>query len=169
MMCTTNEGGKKNKEKETMQTEPQTIDDTESNTMEDTRNTISDKELSECDRENLSHIGLVQGGCGHVLFIKNPCGQIVGHDRDIRQVDFISAKNGSALIGNFLKDFIPVLLHTTIMQCVEQMKVAMSRRTFHFYAIPGKTFALSISSTETDYSGIAIEIEASGDSQEVSC
>ena len=149
---------------------------------EDARNKITDKELSECDRENLSHVGLIQGGCGHVLFMRNPSGEIVGHDDDIFELEFIKhndksagkdhgadapMKKNASLIGNNLEDFICPHLHTTIFNCVEQMKVAMSQRTFHFYAAEGKTFALSISSTDPDYSIVGIEIESSADSQEV--
>ncbi len=139
--------------------------------VEDQRNTITDKELSECDREDLSHIGLVQGGCGHVLFIKASSGEIIGHDSDIHQVDFIShdsaSLKSSTLIGSLLIDCVPGELHKTILECILQMRMALSHRTFYFYAVSGKTFALSISSIEADYSIVGIEIEISTDSQEV--
>lgn len=164
----------RNEQDETMQT------DEDNNMMNDTgtedaRNTITDKELSECDREDLSHIGLIQGGCGHVLFIKNPSGEVVGHDDHICEVEFIhkptttTGKNHVSLVGAHLKDLIPDNLYTTIMGCVEQMRVALSHRTFHFHPLPdiNKTFALSISSPDEDYEVVSIEIESSTDSHEV--
>lgn len=143
----------------------------EDDLIDDKRNTISQKELSECDREDLSHIGLIQGGCGHVLFIKHPSGVIIGHDEDVRQVEFFTPPprepSKVSLIGTRLVDCIPLQLHTTILECVSQMRMAMSLRTFYFYAVGDKTFALSISSTEPDYSVIGIEIESTPDGQEV--
>ena len=144
----------------------------EDNLIEDRRNTITQKELSECDREDLSHIGLIQGGCGHVVFIKHPSGVIIGHDQDIRQVEFFTPPprepSKISLIGTRLIDCIPAPLHGTILDCISQMRMAMSHRTFYFYAMSQRTFALSISSPEPDYSVIGIEIESSPDSQEVS-
>lgn len=138
------------------------------------RNNISDKELNECDREDLSHIGLVQGGCGHVLFVSNPEGEIIGHDDDVCQLEFIQPQmmrmdgdDKPTLIGTQLKDCIPAPVYAAIIECVNQMILAMSHRTFHFYSVPGKTFSLSISSTEDDYSVVGIEIEVSKDSQAV--
>jgi hypothetical protein len=119
--------------------------------VKDQCNIISDKELSECGREDIGHIGLVQGGCGHVLFIKNPSEEIVGHDGDIEQVEFIKSQdskkvsgNGSSsppivsnLVGGQLKDVVPGSLHNTITQCVAQMTMELSRRTFSWQSIEG--------------------------------
>ena len=143
------------------------------NFSEDKPTLVWQKELSECDREDLSHIGLIQGGCGHVLFIKHPSGVIIGHDQDIHQVEFLlppqksESSSKRSFIGTRLKDCIPAQLHATIVDCISQMRMAMSSRTFSFYAVSDKTFALSISSTEPDYSVIGIEIESTPDGQEV--
>ena len=53
------------------------------------RNLISDKELSECDREKLHLIGHVQGGSGHVLFISYPEGKILAGDANAASVPWI--------------------------------------------------------------------------------
>lgn len=55
----------------------------------DPRNMISQKELNECDREPLHHIGALQGDSGHCLFFQYPSGRIVGHDEKIHFVKWI--------------------------------------------------------------------------------
>ena len=53
------------------------------------RNLISDKELSECDREKLHLIGHTQGGSGHTLFVSYPEGNILACDANISAVPWI--------------------------------------------------------------------------------
>lgn len=53
------------------------------------RNLISDKELSECDREKLHLIGHTQGGSGHALFISYPEGKILACDANAFTVPWI--------------------------------------------------------------------------------
>lgn len=50
---------------------------------------ITDKELSECDREQLHLIGHIQGDAGHTLFISYPEARIVGADAVIGAVPWI--------------------------------------------------------------------------------
>ena len=49
-------------------------------TPDDHNNVITDKELTECDREPLHLIGHIQGDTGHTLFISNPEANIIGAD-----------------------------------------------------------------------------------------
>ena len=53
------------------------------------RNKISEKELSECDREQLHLVGHIQGGSGHVIFLSYPSGQIIAADAQVRAVSWV--------------------------------------------------------------------------------
>ena len=57
------------------------------------RNLISDKELSECDREKLHLIGHTQGGSGHALFISYPEGKILACDANAFTVPWIRRRD----------------------------------------------------------------------------
>lgn len=50
---------------------------------------ITQKELSECDREELHLIGNVQGNAGHTLFISYPEANIIGADAKIGEVRWV--------------------------------------------------------------------------------
>lgn len=52
-------------------------------------NTISEKELTECDTEKIHLLGQIQGGAGNVVFFSYPKGQIVATDAKIRDVPWI--------------------------------------------------------------------------------
>ena len=156
------------------------------------RSTITDRELSECDREDLRHIGSIQGDCGHVIFIKYPSGEILAHDLNIHDIPWVRARDGKiryedtasedsadavgsefaadlpSLTGDSLQNWIPFSLHRIIYDCVEQMKSAMSQRTFTFYTHRSLTSALSISSTMPDCPVVGIEIEMDSNAHEVS-
>lgn len=58
------------------------------------RNDISEKELSECDREKLHLLGHIQGDSGNVLFFSYPEGRILAADNNIRNISWIR-KRGS--------------------------------------------------------------------------
>jgi hypothetical protein len=60
------------------------------------RSQISQKELSECDREPLHHIGSIQGGTGHLLFINYPSGKIIAYDEKIQQIPWIVHRTKTA-------------------------------------------------------------------------
>ena len=70
---------------------------TSPSSVEDKKNQITSTELSECDREELHHIGQIQGGqTGHAIFFSNNsastdgCLTIYAADQDILSVDFIN-------------------------------------------------------------------------------
>ena len=50
---------------------------------------ITEKELSECDREKLHMIGHIQGNSGNVLFISFPAGKILACDARIRAIPWV--------------------------------------------------------------------------------
>ena len=50
---------------------------------------LTEKELSECDREQLHLIGHIQGKSGHVLFISYPSGKILACDARIRAIPWV--------------------------------------------------------------------------------
>lgn len=58
-----------------------------------TENLISEKELSECDREKLHLIGNIQDGAGHVLFFSFPEAVILAADLKVRDVPWICTPN----------------------------------------------------------------------------
>jgi len=53
------------------------------------RSLISDKELSECDREKLHLIGHTQGGSGHTIVITYPEGKILACDAKVCEVPWV--------------------------------------------------------------------------------
>jgi len=53
------------------------------------RDEITEKELSECDREKLHLVGHIQGNSGHVLFISYPSGKILACDARIRVTPWV--------------------------------------------------------------------------------
>ena len=59
------------------------------------RNDISEKELSECDREKLHLLGHIQGDSGNVLFFSYPEGRILAADANIRNISWIRKRGGS--------------------------------------------------------------------------
>ena len=50
---------------------------------------LTEKELSECDREKLHLIGHIQGNSGNVLFISYPSGKILACDARIRSIPWV--------------------------------------------------------------------------------
>ena len=50
---------------------------------------LSQKVLSECDREQLHLLGNIQGGAGNVLFVSYPEGKITAADAQVHSVSFI--------------------------------------------------------------------------------
>ena len=145
-------------------------------------NSITTKELSECDREALHQIAYIQGGAGHLLFISYPEGKILSHDEHIRQLvwfrdeddninegegapaqegiaERIETLNLSYINGSFLDTWIPRDLYKTLMGLIEKMKNDLSQRAFHFHSHNSTSYAISISTTLPDASIIGIEIE----------
>jgi len=53
------------------------------------RHLITDKELSECDREQLHLIGTIQDGVGHVFFFSHPMGEVLALDVKIMDIPWI--------------------------------------------------------------------------------
>lgn len=130
------------------------------------RHMITDKELSECDREALHLIGHIQGQAGHVLFVAWPRHTILAADALITQVPWVSSSSGvagSSPLGQTLEDWIPQDLLTEIDKIVADMKDAKSSRAFHFYNHDATTFSLSVSTTASDYSVIGLEVEELND------
>lgn len=59
------------------------------------REMITDKELSECDREKLHLIGNIQDGAGHVLFFSHPQGVVMAADLKVLDVPWIRVRDPS--------------------------------------------------------------------------
>lgn len=166
----------------------------------DTRSHISHKELSECDREPLHHIGSIQGDAGHLLFFEYPSGRITAHDRDIRRVKWVRhrdvgvvngvldapSSDGTSslsssqssltedqehipLLGTYLHCWIPYSLYMIVTDMVEDMKMARSQRAFNFFNYRKRSYAISISTTMSDYSVVSMEVEELENEQEVRC
>ncbi|CAB9512451.1 Phytochrome-like protein cph1 [Seminavis robusta] len=148
------------------------------------RNKISEKELSECDREQLHLVGHIQGGSGHVIFLSYPSGQIIAADAHVRAVPWVrkrgtmplkrkgefSSNNNNMdttemenksreILGAFLQYWIPFGLYQDLFEAIEGMKMAKSTRTFHFYKHKRKSYAITLSSTSRDCSVVGLEIE----------
>ncbi|GKY92076.1 hypothetical protein MPSEU_000179000 [Mayamaea pseudoterrestris] len=160
------------------------------------RSTITRKELSECDREELHHIGYIQGGSGHLLFFEYPSGKIIAHDRDVRQVKWVRHRDAGAvthkndsssdgtsslsssqsslehdqehipLLGGFLHCWIPYNLYMVVMDMVEDMRTARSQRAFNFYNHRRRSYAISLSTTNSELLIVSMEIEQAEDEQE---
>jgi hypothetical protein len=167
----------------------------DNNEIHDARSHITPKELSECDREKLHHIGFIQGGSGHLIIFEYPCGKITAHDRDIRNIKWIRQREGNSgfmdfndgtsslsssqsslteeaepvpLLGAFLHCWIPYNLYMVVTDMVVDMKKARSQRAFNFFTHRKKSYAISLSTTVLDYSIVSMEIELAEDGQEVS-
>jgi hypothetical protein len=158
------------------------------------RSLITQKELSECDREQLHHIGVIQGDTGHLLMFEYPSGRITAHDQNIRKVKWIRHREGSStlfegtggsstdetsslsssqsslnglidgvehvpLLGENLHCWIPYMLYMQVTKMVEDMKKARSQRAFYFFTHRKRSYALSVSTTSTDFFILAMEIE----------
>jgi hypothetical protein len=145
-----------------------------------TRDSITDEELTECDRERLHHIAKIQGGAGHFLFIRYPSGRILAHDRDIRRVSWIKIKEANqsssdlqepggekSLIGSDLGTCCPEDIAKLLFSDIEQLAITSSPRTFRFYSYKNKAYAISLSSNVSDFSVVGVEIEEV-DAEEVS-
>jgi hypothetical protein len=134
-----------------------------------TRDSKTDKELTECDRERLDFIARIQGGAGHLIFIEYPSGRILAHDRDIRKVPWIKEGNErcsdlpnsveESLIDSDLASFCPEDLYEALLSDLRKLSVSSSPRTFRFYSHKDNAYAISVTSTASDYSIIGIEIE----------
>lgn len=57
---------------------------------------ITEKELSECDREKLHLLGNIQDGAGHVLFFSHPQGEVLAADLKVHKVPFIRITKDTA-------------------------------------------------------------------------
>ena len=66
---------------------------------------ITDKELSECDREQLHLIGHIQGEAGHALFITYPEGRIVGADVQIGTVLWVRQRTSASKRQRMEEDY----------------------------------------------------------------
>jgi hypothetical protein len=134
-----------------------------------TRDSITEKELTECNRERLDYIARIQGGAGHLLFIEYPSGRILAHDRDIRKVPWIKEGNETSadlpklveesLIDSDIASFCPEDFYEALFSDLGNLSVASSPRTFRFYSHKDKAYDISVSSTASDYSIVGIEIE----------
>lgn len=56
---------------------------------------ITEKELSECDRQQIQYLGNIQGDAGSVIFISYPEGKIIAADQNIRSIPWIQRSSTS--------------------------------------------------------------------------
>jgi two-component system, chemotaxis family, sensor kinase Cph1 len=149
-------------------------------------NHISENEMNECDRIGLHHIDRIQADSGHVLYWRHPSGSIAAYDALLHEVPWIrkgrednanlnidtfekkfkfrkgmapTAEPQPSLLGETLQDWIPMSLYNAIMGLLKGMMSSRSHRTCHFSSYCNKAYAISLSTTESDYSMIGMEIE----------
>lgn len=147
---------------------------------------LSDKELTDCDREKLHLLGHIQGQAGHVLYVSYPEGKIVAADAQVRFIPWVQQedammssskeddkeappsprsverpyKDTQDMLGTPLAGWIPTKLHEDIWEAIKGMIEAKSRRVFHFYSHGTSSYAITVHTTNEDYSSIGIEIES---------
>lgn len=116
---------------------------------------ISQKELTECDREPVQLIQQVQSGCGHVVFVKQD-GRIVAHDEQFGKVPWVTVSS-DGYIGSQLEEWIPDDVLSKIRPVLDGLEIGKSERNFLFHSHDGIAFAISVSMAVAEIYGIEIE------------